>query len=383
MLNLLSSITAGNAIFLAFLVMTVRRDANTTANRWLGAFMCLLGLFLLEDSFYVYGIYQRHPGLIGLLSLPAFALAPALYCSVSQFVAVEKRGWRPKDLWHFVPFFIFVLLSTPFLLASDEIKLKELVAKPEPMQLEGKIILGLLLFQIILYWFFSLRKLLKHRKNLENITASPGEIQLDWLLYFLYAIAGLVMIWLFELFLVPFDENASWYTPAYFIGINCLGYFALRQKEVFPFTQKEAEEVSEILAEDETLPPGGRRLLFAASDIAHLKQQLIDKMETQKPYLDPELSLPGLARQMGLSVHEMSELVNEGFGENFAQFVNRYRVEESKRLLLSNKYAHLNMVGIAYEAGFNSKTAFNTAFKKMAGVSPTAFRSAVAASDFL
>lgn len=77
---------------------------------------------------------------------------------------------------------------------------------------------------------------------------------------------------------------------------------------------------------------------------------------------------------MGLSVHELSALINEGFGENFAQFVNRHRVEESKTLLLSEKCAHLSMVGIAFEAGFNSKTAFNTAFKKLVGVSPTAYR---------
>lgn len=62
------------------------------------------------------------------------------------------------------------------------------------------------------------------------------------------------------------------------------------------------------------------------------------------------------------------------FGENFYEFINRYRVEASKKLLTDAKFQHLNMVGIAFEAGFNSKTAFNTAFKKTTGQTPSEFR---------
>jgi AraC-like DNA-binding protein len=128
-----------------------------------------------------------------------------------------------------------------------------------------------------------------------------------------------------------------------------------------------------MMEENET-PPAARKQLLSEEKLNTLKAVLLEKMQAEKPYLDPELNLPSLARQMDLSVHEMSELINLGFGENFAQFVNRHRLEESKRLLLSEKHAHLSMVGIAFEAGFNSKTAFNTAFKKMVGVSPTEYR---------
>jgi AraC-like DNA-binding protein len=77
---------------------------------------------------------------------------------------------------------------------------------------------------------------------------------------------------------------------------------------------------------------------------------------------------------MQLSPHELSYLINVGFENNFYNFVNSYRVEESKTLLTSPKHQHLSMLGIAFEAGFNSKTAFYTAFKKMTGVSPTEFK---------
>ena len=78
MLNLLNALTAGSAIFLAFLVVTVRRDANAAANRWLGVFMLLVGLFMLDDSLVVFGIYRQYPQMVGVLNLPIFALSPSL-----------------------------------------------------------------------------------------------------------------------------------------------------------------------------------------------------------------------------------------------------------------------------------------------------------------
>jgi len=76
---------------------------------------------------------------------------------------------------------------------------------------------------------------------------------------------------------------------------------------------------------------------------------------------------------MSVSVHDLSYLLNEGFGKNFFQFINSYRVAEAKRLMLSEKNRHLNLLGIAYSAGFNSKTTFNTAFKRETGMSPSMF----------
>ncbi|TEB41605.1 AraC family transcriptional regulator, partial [Flavobacterium circumlabens] len=70
---------------------------------------------------------------------------------------------------------------------------------------------------------------------------------------------------------------------------------------------------------------------------------------------------------------ETSFVINELYGDNFYNFINKYRIEKAKSLLLSEKYNQLNILGIAYESGFNSKTTFNTTFKKNTGFSPTEF----------
>ena len=76
---------------------------------------------------------------------------------------------------------------------------------------------------------------------------------------------------------------------------------------------------------------------------------------------------------MNASCNETSFVINELYRDNFYNFINKYRVEEAKILLLSEKYNQLNILGIAYESGFNSKTTFNTTFKKHTGFSPTDF----------
>jgi AraC-like DNA-binding protein len=96
-------------------------------------------------------------------------------------------------------------------------------------------------------------------------------------------------------------------------------------------------------------------------------------MNSEKMYLANDLSLPKLAKRMEASCNESSFVINELYGDNFYNFVNKYRIEEAKMLLLSEKYNRLNILGIAYESGFNSKTTFNTTFKKYTGVSPTDF----------
>ena len=96
-------------------------------------------------------------------------------------------------------------------------------------------------------------------------------------------------------------------------------------------------------------------------------------MQEHKPYLNNELTLPMLAEQLEISTNNLSQILNEGFGENFYKFINRYRIEESQRLLQDPALAHFNILGIAFEAGFNSKATFNKTFKEIVGISPSTF----------
>jgi AraC-like DNA-binding protein len=84
----------------------------------------------------------------------------------------------------------------------------------------------------------------------------------------------------------------------------------------------------------------------------------------------PNLSLRALAEQVEIHPNKLSWLLNEKLGKNFNEFINFYRIEYFKKLALNSENSHISLIGLAYESGFNSKTVFNTYFKKETGMTP-------------
>ena len=97
-------------------------------------------------------------------------------------------------------------------------------------------------------------------------------------------------------------------------------------------------------------------------------------MKDDKAYRNPEYRLNDLSSAAGKSLHHVSQVINEKTGMSFSDFVNKFRVEEAKELLVSSKTSHFTILAIAYDVGFNSKTTFYNAFKKECGITPTRYR---------
>jgi TolB-like protein/AraC-like DNA-binding protein len=116
-----------------------------------------------------------------------------------------------------------------------------------------------------------------------------------------------------------------------------------------------------------------KKLLFTDQELSRYKSELIDLMDEDRLYLNPELSLRLLAQYMNLPPNHMSQLLNEGFEQNFADFINSYRLEDFKAKLGTASAHQLTLLALAYDSGFNSKTVFNTFFKKKMRVTPKAY----------
>lgn len=99
-------------------------------------------------------------------------------------------------------------------------------------------------------------------------------------------------------------------------------------------------------------------------------------MEEEEPYLNPNLSLDLLARELRISAHQLSRLINEHAEENFNGFVNGYRVKKAQEVLVDENKAHLTISSLAMACGFNSLSSFNAAFKKVSGTTPSRYRKA-------
>ncbi len=136
--------------------------------------------------------------------------------------------------------------------------------------------------------------------------------------------------------------------------------YSVYQKQMFP----SAEEV---------LPVKAKKALLDQETTAVSVDRLLNQMTADESFLNPDLSLRSLADQVKIHPNQLSWLLNEKMGKSFNEFVNQYRVEAFMRIAKNPKNAHLTLVSLAYESGFNSKTVFNTYFKKETGLTPKQF----------
>jgi AraC-like DNA-binding protein len=103
-------------------------------------------------------------------------------------------------------------------------------------------------------------------------------------------------------------------------------------------------------------------------------QKLEDYMTAQKPYFNPELTLKDLAIECGIPEHHVSQVINEKLNQNFYSYINKYRIEEAKQMLSDPENKEMTILEILYHVGFNSKSVFNTAFKKHVNMTPSSFK---------
>lgn len=150
----------------------------------------------------------------------------------------------------------------------------------------------------------------------------------------------------------------------FFIGflfylINTVLFKALHQPDIFLQAEKQA------------------RYADSSLDEKALQQAVIrlkEYVQSQKPFLDPDLKLNHLADLLDLHPKKLSEIINRGFSKNFFHFINDLRIEEAKKLLISAQGGDRTILEILYAVGYNSKSSFNTLFKQKTGLTPSQFR---------
>lgn len=355
------SITSGAAFLLGFLLVFHRRKANKTANIFLGLFVVTVGLALLEIPLFYKNFQLRNPIIFEMIGLSRFLTAPFLYISILCFTSIQKKIDR-NILWHFLPFLFFLLFRLPFFITGKNIDFSD-----EERKIVFFILQIVLPIQTLIYWCLSFIKLQKHLKNIRQFSSSIENIDLKWLKYFLLIVLVIILVWLNLVFFNLSGLIAL--TPfLYLANIFFLAYFSLQQKEIFDFSHTELFEIATV---KESKKDSQKRV--SENRLNELNEKLKELIQVEKVYLDNDLSLPKLSQKLAASYNETSFLINELYQDNFYNFINKYRVEEAKKILLSEKYNQLNILGIAYESGFNSKTTFNTTFKKCTGFSPTEF----------
>tara|TARA_R110000868_G_scaffold410693_5_gene699843 strand:+ start:20395 stop:22713 length:2319 start_codon:yes stop_codon:yes gene_type:complete len=133
------------------------------------------------------------------------------------------------------------------------------------------------------------------------------------------------------------------------------------------------EEVSDDLNSENKY----KKSLISDENLEQYRKQLSTLMKNEKPYLDPFLTLRDLSEKIGIPANHLSQLLNKGFDQNFSEFVNTYRLSHFKEEVQKPEKQHFTLLALAFESGFNSKTVFNSFFKKVEGTTPSKYLKSV------
>ncbi len=399
-LSVLILIGAVQGLFLAFALVFMRRG-NRRANLYLAALLPAFSVVLMDGFMYATNYYIRYPHLLGLVWPAKFLLGPLLYFYVRELSSPKRVVFSWTQLLHFLPMAVSSLLIIYSIIAYGTAPGWACSACSSVLMEGGHVpsrSFAFILFalQKNVYYILSFLMIVAYSARIKQSYSSLDKISLSWLRTIFLLFFTLFSIFIFFIFFsVQFGIEREIVSVLFLwcaLITSVMAFKAILQPEIF--LQIEIAHQAELIRTgqniDQETPSSTPDILQngngmlqkekyrksflideRASVIAH---QLVQLMETKRPYLEPEITLPQLAEMLNVSPNDLSQVINREMKKCFFDFVNEYRVQEAKKLLSSPKYGHLSILGIALDAGFNSKSAFYNAFSKYIGMTPSGFR---------
>jgi AraC-like DNA-binding protein len=353
-------------LFLSTFLFT-QQKGKRISNWLLATFFLSIALNLFDVFLLMNRAYSSCPALAGWGSCIPLVFGPLLYL-YTRSVLEKRSGFR----WvHFVPFLVFFLTTEIYYVfqprATQELLLQNALAHRFHWSIS--ISSSIIFLHFSLYIAFSLDLIARHKKAATQHFSNPGQTSLSWLytmlVFFMILMIGTTLNGLLagtpltNHYLLTFGMIIL----AMLIFVNRVLLKALNTPYFFAFEEGEPK------AAESSAPP-----LAENKENAVMAQRIRQFMQTEKPWLNPDLSLEELASGIGQKPKMLSLVINETLGQNFFDFINHYRIEEAKRLLTNPVDKKITVSEVLYAVGFNSKSSFNTLFKKYTGLTPTEFR---------
>ncbi|MGE5732294.1 MAG: helix-turn-helix domain-containing protein [Gemmatimonas sp.] len=362
----------------------VAHKSNRAANRLLAALMVAFSIYLTWDVYYSAGLTRAYPHLFGVSYPLPWIFGPLVYL-YAVGASDRSRRFQPRDALHFVPVVVVLIAALPIYLMSgaDKVALYDRLQAGKDPPTVIAVLSPFMYVSGLSYSVATIAYLRKHRRRVENAYSNTERVNLRWLIWLAGAAAA---IWLLAVSirlanLIPHTiqrHNDDLVALAIAILVYAIGYMGLRQPEIFRYdgpVESAADESPQPIEPAET-----RYERSGLSDIeaAKLKAALQSLMAREHPYRDSDLTLPELAERLDTTPHKLSEVLNADLGKTFYDFINGYRVDDVRRRLAESTSRNLNVLTLAMDAGFASKSTFNQVFKKLTGHTPSTYRKALA-----
>jgi AraC-like DNA-binding protein len=318
-------------------------------------------------------------------------MAPVIFYYIKSLLDPSFE-FTKKDYWHFLPGALYIIWNI-IVAVTDNLFVKGyylMDGQNDPDFQDWYIAAGLL--SLLIYLILSLRFYKRYRAFIVQELSFADNVQYKWVSNFLIAcfiyFFSTLLLNLLNVFGFDIEYTTTWW---YYLLFALLFYYiaitgyahSIEQKKKYSLdflryqlplqldnTAIQTEEAAFEIVNDAAVT-------HPKSDVEIPEQWKIkvkEAIESKKMYQDPELTLTDLATELGTNASLLSKIINRSFGMNFNDFINLYRVESVKSKLADPANAHLTIMSLAYDAGFNSKATFNRAFKKHTGANPSEYQ---------
>lgn len=366
---LLSYLGALQGFILAIIVLYYPRQHNTS-NRLLSLFIFVLAYLLLIARI----VEIIDTPFLKLIYAIRFLAPIALYLYIKSLF--QQLEWK-KQTWHLLIIFLDLLM----LYSLITVKVSTIGNEPIWNSFVLSFISWCWFLLVYTIYFVLIYKVLQQykRKVLMNFS-SINNIGLQWVHQVFVGFLCLIII---DILVASFSIGFPDFYSPYHGLINTITYTAFMY--FVTIKGKLSPQIYKLQQLEDCPPPAPsssdnideKEVKAQSEELLILSRKIIELIEEEQLYKEMGLSVNEVADKIGSQSYLVSQAINSCLGKNFFELINRYRVEEAKTLLKDPSKNHLSNVGIGFESGFNSKTSFNTCFKKYTGMTPSEFKNQI------
>lgn len=351
--------------FFVVLLLNNKNVRRSRANVFLSILLICLS-FSIAHILFAGAVLNHLSAKVYSLGDPTFFLiAPLLWFYIKELTGERVKISGPLFL-HFLPFLLIIFLSLTLRSIDPEFPFMQFLERHH--RLINVTFWIVVVVQFSSYQFFVRKKWSTYQEVIQQEVSNKEGLDIAWVRFFMIVFLMINIFFLFSLFAAIHLNHGYWQYKVialiFSLSVFALGYKGVLQKELFQKDERATHDVISGTSPDPSMNKLNQELL----------SRLLVYVKEEKPYLDSELTLSALAKALNISRSQLSIVINEGTGDNFYDFINKYRVEEVKRLMTDPNVKNYNLLGLALEAGFKSKSTFNLIFKRFTGLTPTEYR---------
>lgn len=338
-------------------------------NKWkknhcycLAVFLILFSLQRIPYMLSELNVYESYPEFLLLPTFALWILSPIFFIytqKVSVFSNQKLKYWLllPGIIYYVIQIYIFFLPTQTKLVIVEQSWLDLLK------------ILGLIYGSIIA--ILNIIYISKHKLEVYNQYSMTQHRELSWAKYFLiFYISGTILYGI-QLYIVP--ENI--YSKVFFLIFDLFLIYWLSFHGVLQLNVRSMLSNQEIISTNFKSDTNKRsQTIVDETDFEEQFQKINSYMNTSEIYIDRDLTIMNVAQKLGAQPRQISMVINSVRKQNFNNYINKLRIEKAIKLLKSREQNNYSMEGIGTEVGFNSKSTFYSAFKKVTGTTPIKYK---------